>query len=144
MKKTITFLCLSFTVFFASAFEFPFGGDNQTTVVFSNNSSGAHLALPQGYYSYVTQALNITFNDAMTSHFISIVGDDSLVCELTTYGPTAYVPCYINQPGSYTVLIAPDDLSEPIYTGTFVVSDGDLSFGELDRVHHSPFEAFII
>ena len=143
MKKTLTFLLLSFTAFFASAFEFPFGGDNQTTVVFSNNSNGAHLAMPQGYYSYITQALNITFNDAMTSHFISIVGDDSLVCELTTYGPTAYVPCYINQPGYYMVLIAYDDISEPIYTGTFVVTNGDLSLGGLDRVRHSPFVAFI-
>ena len=144
MKKTITFLLLSFTVFFASAFEIPFGGNNQTTVVFSNNSNGGHLVMPQGYYSYVTQALNITFNDAVSSHFISIVGDDSLVCELTTYGPTAYVPCYINQPGSYTVLIAYDDISEPIYTGTFVVTNGDLSLGGLDRVRLSPFEAFII
>ena len=42
------------------------------------------------------------------------------------------------------VVIAPDDLSEPIYTGTFVVTNGDLSLGGLDRVHHSPFEAFII
>ncbi len=33
MKKTITFLLLSFAVFFASAFEFPFGGNNQTKAV---------------------------------------------------------------------------------------------------------------
>ncbi len=82
MKKTITFLLLSFTVFFASAFEIPFGGNNQTTVVFSNNSSGAHLAMPQGYYSYVTQALNITFNDAMTSHYVTISGEDNLLFEV--------------------------------------------------------------
>ena len=31
-----------------------------------------------------------------------------------------------------------------IFSCTFVVSDGDLSLGGLDRVHHSPFEAFII
>ena len=30
------------------------------------------------------------------------------------------------------------------FSCTFVVSDGDLSLGGLDRVHHSPFEAFII
>ena len=143
MKKTITFLLLSFTVFFTSAYEFPFGGNNQTTVLFSELPGSSHLAVPQGYYSYVTQALNITFNDAMTSHFISIVGDDSLVCEMTTYGPTAYVPCYINQPGSYTVLIAYDDISEPIYTGTFVVTNGDLSFEEMDCFLHSPFAAYL-
>ena len=144
MKKTITFLLLSFAVFFASAFEFPFGDDNQATVVFSNNSSGTHLAMPQGYYSYVTQALNITFNDAMTSHYVSVLSENYLLCELMTYGSMAYVPCYINQPGSYTVLIAYDDISEPIYTGTFVVTNGDLSLGGLDRVRLSPFEAFII
>ena len=144
MKKTITFLLLSFTVFFASAFEFPFGGNNQTTVFFSDLSGSSHLALPQGYYSYITQALNITFNDAMTSHYVSVLSENYLVCELTTYGPTAYVPCYINQPGSYMVLIAYDDISEPIYTGTFVVTNGDLSFGEMDCFLHSPFEAFII
>ena len=143
MKKTITFLLLSFTVFFTSAYEFPFGGNNQTTVLFSELPGSSHLAVPQGYYSYVTQALNITFNDAMTSHFISIVGDDSLVCEMTTYGPTAYVPCYINQPGSYTVLIAYDDIREPIYTGTFVVTNGDLSFEEMDCFLHSPFAAYL-
>ena len=144
MKKTITFLLLSFTVFFASAFEFPFGDDNQATVVFSNNSNGNHLVMPQGYYSYVTQALNITFNDAVSSHYVTISGGNNLFIEQFTYGSTACVPCYISQPGSYTVLIAPDDLSEPIYTGTFVVSYGDLSLGGLDRVRHSPFEAFII
>ena len=126
MKKKLTFLLLSFTVFFASAFEFPFGGDNQATVVFSNNSNGGHLAMPQGYYSYVTQALNITFNDAMTSHYVSVLSENYLLCELTTYGPTAYVPCYINQPGIYTVLIAPDDMSDPEFTGTFVVAANDL------------------
>ena len=143
MKKTITFLLLSFTVFFASAFEFPFGGDNQTTVFFSDLSGSSHLALPQGYYSYVTQALNITFNDAMTSHYVSVLSENYLLCELMTYGSMAYVPCYINQPGSYMVLIAYDDISEPIYTGTFVVTNGDLSFGEMDCFLHSPFVAFI-
>ena len=144
MKKTITFLCLSFTVFFASAFEIPFGGDNQTSVFFSDLSGSSHLALPQGYYSYITQALNITFNDAMTSHYVTISGGNNLFIEQYTYGSSAYVPCYINQPGSYMVLIAYDDISEPIYTGTFVVSYGDLSLGGLDRVRLSPFEAFII
>ncbi len=144
MKKTITFLLLSFTVFFASAFEFPFGGNNQATVLFIDVSNGGHLALPQGFYSFVTQALNITFNDAMTSHYVTISGEDNLFIEQYTYGSSAYVPCYINQPGSYTVLIAYDDISEPIYTGTFVVTNGDLSLGGLDRVRLSPFEAFII
>lgn len=126
MKKILTFLLLSFTVFFTSAFEFPLGDDNQATVVFSNNSNGNHLALPQGYYSYVTQALNITFHDAMASHYVSVLSENYLLCELMTYGSTAYVPCYINQPGSYTVLIAPDDMSDPEFTGTFVVAADDL------------------
>ncbi len=82
MKKTITFLLLSFTVFFTSAFEFPFGGDNQTTVLFIDVSNGGHLALPQGFYSFVTQALNITFNDAMTSHYVTISGEDNLFFEV--------------------------------------------------------------
>ncbi len=82
MKKTITFLLLSFTVFFASAFEIPFGGNNQTSVFFSDLSGSSHLALPQGYYSYITQALNITFNDAMTSHYVTISGEDNLFFEV--------------------------------------------------------------
>ena len=128
MKQLLLFLLLSLAAPCIMAFDYPLGNGDNPSIVFNGASGGVHLAdaLPEGYYSFATQALHITFHDAMTSHYVSVLSENYLLCELTTYGTTAYVPCYINQPGIYTVLIAPDDMSDPEFTGTFVVAADDL------------------
>ena len=59
MKQLLLFLLLSLAAPCIMAFDYPLGNGDNPSIVFNGASGGVHLAdaLPEGYYSFVTQAL---------------------------------------------------------------------------------------
>lgn len=128
MKQLLLFLLLSLAAPCIMAFDYPLGNGDNPSIVFNGASGGGHLAdaLPEGYYSFVTQALHITFHDCETEHYVTVYDGSTYYAYDFAYGTTACVPCTITQAGIYTVTVAPDDESPVTYIGTLTITSSDL------------------
>ena len=128
MKQLLLFLLLSLAAPCILAFDYPLGNGDNPLIVFNGASGGVHLAdaLPEGYYSFATQALHITFHDCETEHYVTVYDGSTYYAYDFAYGTTACVPCTITHAGIYTVTVAPDDESPVTYIGTLTITSGDL------------------
>lgn len=128
MKQLLLFLLLSLAAPCIMAFDYPLGNGDNPSIVFNGASGGVHLAdaLPEGYYSFATQAFHITFHDCETEHYVTVYNGNTFCTNDFAYGSTVCLPYAITNAGIYTVTVAPDDYSPITYIGTLTITSGDL------------------